>query len=146
LSAEEQDLRSGIIVAAVVAGLAALGGFAFARLGGTLAQLQAIDVPVATSSPSGAAARDALPARDAAQPSSSTSPSPQRDVPEGVAADGEDAEISGDAHITQALAADPEFMRSAEELLNDPDPQVRLEARQLLRDLGAAVPAASDER
>ena len=46
---------------------------------------------------------------------------------------------SGDAHILRMLAADPEFARAADELLNDPAVDAQ-EARQLLRDFGVHVP------
>ena len=37
----------------------------------------------------------------------------------------------------RALVQNPDFMRAAEELLQDPDPQTQQEARLLLRELGA---------
>jgi hypothetical protein len=97
--------------------------------------LHAIDVPVATAAADGGDAAiddDVVADGDAA-------------IGDESATDSASATDS-DTHLKRLLVADPLFMRSADELLNDPDPQVRLEARQLLRDLGAAVPAASDER
>jgi hypothetical protein len=49
------------------------------------------------------------------------------------------AEADGDEQIRRWLAGDPELRRAAAELVNDPDPALRGEARQLLSELGLAV-------
>jgi hypothetical protein len=49
-----------------------------------------------------------------------------------------DAEAEGEGQIRQWLFADPEFMRAADELLHDADPQVRRAGAALLRELGEA--------
>ena len=122
-------LRPVVIFTAVVAGIGALGTFAFVRLAGTLEQLHAIDVAPASTSDL------ASPPSRAIAPQSSSEPAElavqETSVP---AADG------GDEQIKAWLAADPDFQRAATELLNDPDPQVREEARALVRDLGGSVP------
>jgi hypothetical protein len=112
-----------------VAALAGLGALAFmgTRIAGAFGQLQAV-------APAQTARGPSLPVGGA-----SAAP-PRRD--EAAALAPETAEVAapaasgGDEHILRALAADPEFARAADELLNDPDPQTRAEARVLLRDLG----------
>jgi hypothetical protein len=122
-----RTLRPVVVFTAVVAGIGALGTFAFVRLAGTLEQLHAIDVAPASTSDV------ASPPSRAIAPQSSSEPLAQiAEIAEVTAsvADG------GDEQIKAWLAADPEFQRAASELLNDPDPQVQEEARALLRDLG----------
>jgi len=53
---------------------------------------------------------------------------------------------ASDEQVMQWLAADPELQRAADELLRDPDPAVRRDARAFLREIGAAVPADDGER
>jgi len=147
--AGEFALRSVVIAAAVVVGLGTLGAFAFVRLGGALGQLQAIDVTLSS------ARERALPSSDAAPPrldeaSSATAAErggePLADARVTVEETHVPAAAGGDEHIKQWLASDPEFQRAANELLQDPDPQVQHEARRLLRELGASVPDPSAER
>jgi len=119
------------VIVSVVA-LAGLGALALivSRLAGTFEQLQA----VARVQPAPAAASAVRP---------ENAPAPRGEAVERVAEVGEapptepsaDAN-GGDEHILRMLAADPEFARAADELLNDPDPQTQEEARLLLRDLG----------
>jgi hypothetical protein len=123
-----RTLRLVVLFTAVVAGIGALGTFAFVRLAGTLEQLHAIDV--APASASGVAS----PPSRAIAPQSSSEPAEIAEVAE-VAAPVAD---SGDEQIKAWLVADAEFQRAASELLNDPDPKVQEEARALLRDLGVS--------
>ena len=119
------------VVIVSVAALAGLGALALvgSRLAGAFEQLQAVaevqPTPVAASAarpeiaPRGEAVELVAEAGGLAAPTTSEAPT-----------DG------GDEHILRMLAADPEFARAADELLNDPDPQTQEEARLLLRDLG----------
>jgi hypothetical protein len=122
-------LRPVVVFTAVVAGIGALGTFAFVRLAGTLEQLHTIDV-----APASASDVAAPPSRAIAPQSSSEPPAEIAEVPE-IAAPFAD---SGDEQIKAWLVADAEFQRAASELLNDPDPQVQEEVRALLRDLGVS--------
>lgn len=125
------------VVIVSVAALAVLGGLALvaSRLAGTFEQLRAV-----------AEVQPAAVTASAARPENA--PAPRGEAMKRGAGVGEPppAELSadahtpagngGDEHLLRMLAADPEFARAADELLNDPDPQTRDEARQLLRDLG----------
>ena len=53
---------------------------------------------------------------------------------------------ASDEQVMRWLAADPELRRAADDLLRDPDPGVRREARAFLQEIGAAVPADDGER
>lgn len=123
-----------LVVVGVVVALGVLAA-ALARLGGTLAQLRALDLPAA---PGAAVVHES---------SSDASVLLETAVPMGASeasAEYGSAELApqmtsaGDQHIMRALVADPEFQRAAAELLQDPDPAVHAEARQLLHDLGHA--------
>ena len=119
-----RTLRPVVVFTAVVAGIGALGTFAFVRLAGTLEQLHAIDVAPASTSDL------------ASPPSRAIAPQFSEPSPAEVAVAVEPVADNGDEQIKAWLAADPEFQRAADELLNDPDPQVQAEARELLRQLG----------
>lgn len=122
-----------VLSAAIALGVLAA---ALARLGGTLTQLRALDLP---ATPVAAVLPDT--AGDASEAHAPTAPAADvvmNDAP--VDSGNEQAaasSASGDAHIMRALTQDPDFQRAAAELLQDPDPAVQAEARQLLRDLAA---------
>jgi hypothetical protein len=142
--AKEPHLRPLIITAA---GVVALAAVALGRLGQTLGQITAIEVP---SPPATFSAVDESGTRqvasDAVQSQLATL-TPFADVdadagnePPVHSTNDEEPAIaasSGDEHIMRALVQNPDFMRAAEELLQDPDPQTQQEARLLLRELGA---------
>lgn len=122
-------MRPVVMICAVVAAIGALGTlgtFAFVRLAGTLEQLHSLDVAVA-------------PARAVAPPGHAIAAQPASPSAEESAAAAAPAD-DGDHQIQTWLVADAEFQRAAAELLNDPDPHVQVEARALLRGLGADVP------
>jgi hypothetical protein len=100
------------------------------RLGGTLAQLRAIEAPAAVRIDVREASTVAPRESAAATPQVPTERAPLDDV------SGAHAILVSDRHILRALADDAEFKRAAAELLQDRDPAVRAEAEQLLRDLG----------
>ena len=133
-------MRPLIIAAAAVVALSAV---ALGRLGQTLGQITAIEVPsppAALSAVAEAGTREL--ASDAAQSQLATQ-TPAADAgnePPVHSTNDEEPAVaasSGDEHIMRALVQNPDFMRAAEELLQDPDPQTQQEARLLLRELGA---------
>lgn len=106
-----------------------------ARLGGTLAQVRALDLPaVAAALPQQAASAPVV-----FEPAAPAVPLAARAASAEFGGEGAPAGVaSGDEHILRALTSDAEFQRAAAELLLEPDPAVQAEARQLLRELGAA--------
>jgi hypothetical protein len=134
-------------VSAALAGLGALAlALVVSRLAGAFEQLQSVagvtpgrTLYVPADGASAPAPDEAAPAMtettDVAGRAASVEPPPEPST--------EAPAASGDEHILRALAANPEFARAAEGLLNDADPQTRDEARQLLRDLGVQAPEAA---
>ena len=116
------------MIVSVVA-LAGLGALAFvaARIAGAFGQLQAVAVVQPAHTPSLSAGGASM-----AGGAVVVNAEPPAEVPADA---GTPDGSGGDEHILRALAADPEFARAADELLNDPDPQTRADAQQLLRDL-----------
>jgi hypothetical protein len=121
-----------VIVIVSVAAAACAGALALvvARLAGTFEQLQTA-ARVQPAQVRGEAVARAAEVGDVAAPAASATP-PTESSTEAY----RPAASGGDEHILKMLAADPEFARGATELLNDPDPQARDEARLLLRELG----------
>jgi hypothetical protein len=119
---------------------------ALARFGGTVGQLRALEhapAPIQSAAGTRAAPSDATQLQPAAPaPSSSAIVAPPANAASDEAAGFSAA--SGDEHLTRALAQNPDFARAAAELLQDPNPAVHAEARELLQQLGAAE--ASGER
>ncbi len=134
-------MRPLIIVAAAVVPLVAV---AISRIGQTLGQLDAIEAPLPPAAADAAADAPKLPSELAlpqlATPTAEPAAADLRNEPAACAADEIEPAVAasnGGEHILRALAQDPDFMRAADELSQDPDPQTRQEARQLLRELGA---------
>jgi hypothetical protein len=115
-----------------VAAVACSGALALvvARLAGTFEQLRAA-ARVQPAQVQGEAVALVAEVGDVAAPAASATPPTERSTEVY-----RPAASGGHEHILKMLAADPEFARAAAELLNDPDPQVRDEARLLLRNLG----------
>lgn len=123
--------------AAALIALAALAAPAAMRLHASLEQLwslgplrraRAADAPVHAPAPAAREAGEATPNEAHAGEAEESAVETEPHALGGFGAD---------EHIARALAANPEFQRAAEELLLDPDPEVRREARKLLRELGA---------
>jgi hypothetical protein len=138
-----RPLVIGTATVIVLAGVAV----ALARLGGTVGQLRALEyapAPIANAAGTSAAPNDATQLQLAPPtPSSNAIVAPSTNAAPDDAAGFTAA--SGDEHLTRALAQNPDFARAAAELLQYPDSAVQAEARELLRQLGAA-PEADPER
>ncbi len=135
-------MRPFVIGAVTMIALVAVAA-ALARLGGTVGQLRALEVAPRSQVLDAAQPQLAAPI---SAPISARDSDDEDQPPAGIAADKDVARTAGgDEHITRWLAEDPEFARAAEELLQDPNPAVQLEARELLRELGAG-PEANAER
>ena len=131
------------VTIASVATLAGVGALllAGARLVGAFEQLRAVAaVPPAPTVASARRAETAAAPRDREPVAEMSAAAAPVTVAE-ASTDARAAAASGDEHILRMLAADAEFARAAEQLLNDPDVEPQ-EARQLLRDLGVNVPEA----
>jgi len=138
-------VRPLVIVTATALALAGVA-VALARLGATVGQLRALEyapAPIHSAAGTSAAPGDGAQLQLAAPTPSSTAvvAPPANAAPDEAAAF---TAVDGDEHITRELAQNPDFRRAAEELLQDPDSAVQAEARELLRQLGAASEASAE--